>query len=82
LSNNYTQCRLVRDNVSTTSWIPTECAHKNRDVTLRETKGSDPEHWTVKEIFATREYGELPDFRKSIRTHRKRTGDSNAKVKS
>ena len=76
----YTQCKLKRGNLTTTSWILSFIAHKNRKVRIKVKCDSLWENWTVVEVFNTR--ATAPDHRKSIRGHRKKTGDSNAKPKN
>ena len=75
----YTQCGMRRKNVIRTSWIPQKFAKVGRVVKLKDSdEWSDG--WVVEWTGST---GELPEHTdKSIREHRKRTGDSLPKIKN
>lgn len=75
----FVQCRMEReiDGVmsQTTSWLPTEFAEVGRIIDLKDETWS--EGWTV--VQAGPFVDDPLDWRKAIREHRKRTGDSNPK---
>lgn len=80
--NTYYQVRLERslpDGGSTLiTYIPCKFARKGETLKLKTTEGWE-DGWVVKHVFSGTP--EIPDVRKSIRAHRKRTGDSLPKIR-
>ncbi len=73
----YRQCVLQRQLTSetaTTSFIPEKFANVGEVLKLKDSNGNWTDGWVVKS--AGQLVDEPPDFRKAIKSHRKRTGDS------
>ena len=68
----YTQCGLYRKNVKKVSWIPTEFARTGKALKLKD-NGIWEDGWIVEWVGQT---DDRPDVNKTIRNHRKNTGDS------
>jgi len=49
------QCKLVKDNLETTSWIPERYAIKDAVLELKESDGSWTNGWVVKDVYNSRE---------------------------
>lgn len=72
----YRQCQLVKENITTVSWIPEKYAKLNKVLKL---KNNDvwTDGWIVTTVSEDSiDESNLPDYRKDIRNHRKATGDS------
>ena len=72
----YRQCVLQKSVSETailvqTSWIPDHFAVQGLMLKLREEEG-----WEVAHVGSVCEESDAPDYRKSIRSHRRNTGDS------
>lgn len=76
----FLQCKLVKGNLETTSWIPAKFAVVGKGLKLKDDYDNWSYGWVVKETFGETDEKNLPDWRKAIRGHRKSTGDSNPKV--
>lgn len=79
----YRQCRLEKDygefSLQQTSWIPDQYAAMDRKIKLKDEEGKWVDGWVVKAVGSDKIHArDLPDYRKSIRGHRKKTGDSNS----
>ena len=80
-STTYVQCTLKRTAASTTStitsYLPIAFAKHKRVVRLRDDQGVWTDGWIVEQVGDTLvEENQLPDYRKAIRAHRQKTGDS------
>ncbi len=80
----YQQCQLLKNHRHGTSiqvsYIPTKFASKGNVIKLKKDNGEWEDGWVVDEIFGTPVVeSTLPDWRKSIRSHRSTTGDSTPK---
>ncbi len=80
----YKQCRLVKKTqtgqVETVSWIPEKFAVVGGVVKLKKDDGKWENGYVVMSA-SEAAIDAPPDFRKSIRQHKKRTGDSLPKEK-
>ena len=77
----YVQCamhRVIDDGyVQTTSYIPQQFAKLGKTLKLKDDNGQWSVGWVVDCVGACVVEGErVPDYRKAIRNHRKKTGDS------
>lgn len=80
----YKQCKLVKKThqgqLETVSWIPDKFANIGGVIKLKNDDGEWDDGWVV--MSASEDtVDEPPDYRKSIRAHRNRTGDSLPKEK-
>ena len=85
--SEYRQCKLSRknspgSNSQLVSWIPAKYAELGRILRLRRDDDTWEGGWVVKRVGASRTKKDLPDFHKTIRSHRKATGDSLRRIKS
>lgn len=84
---HYSQCRLTRTEgsarIETVSWLPTRVKSDKGMISLKvgsvvdlkDQEGNWTRGWCV-EAMGTKTEEEAPDWRKSVRGHRKNTGDS------
>lgn len=70
----YVQCVLRKNNLVRTSWIPKEFAIPGKILKLRDNDKWD-DGWQVEQAGSTTYLDDL-DINRSIREHKKRTGDS------
>ena len=70
----YVQCTLEKGNSQQTSWIPKKFAKLDGVLKLKSEDGKWDNGWVV--ILVGTECEDTPDWRKSVRNHKKRTGDS------
>lgn len=70
----YVQCKLKKGNVHQTSWIPKKFANLNESLKLKKENGEWDGGWVVTETGAETDCA--PDWRKDIRNHKSKTGDS------
>lgn len=77
----YKQCTLKRGDTTQVAWIPEKYAVKDQYIQIRNPDTNEwVNGWLVMGDGGTRrEENQLPDYRKMIRGHRARTGDSLAK---
>jgi len=90
----FIQCRFARkgedgSTTETVSWIPIKVKHRDRGglvrvevgmiIDLKEEDGTWTRDWTIVGTGAIQ--NRVPDVRKSIRTHRQRSGDDLPKTK-
>ena len=85
-SVSYRQCTMrrpiSRGSVVTTSFIPQQYAKLGRVLKLKDADDGWVDGWVVERVgVSVIEAGELPDYRKAIRNHRKSTGDSTRRSK-
>jgi hypothetical protein len=74
----YVQCELEREGPYSTTikevaWIPKELAKVGTPLKIMHLRGDWIDGWKVVSVGAQ---APIPDVQKSIRTHRKRTGDA------
>lgn len=73
-NKEYVQCTLGKENLIRTSWIPKEFAVPGKILKLKD-KDKWDDGWQVMQAGSTT-YLEDLDINRSIREHKKRTGDS------
>jgi hypothetical protein len=72
--DKYRQCTLVKNNVATVSYIPSEYAIVGKILKLKKDDDTWSDGWVVESAGALT--SSPPDYRKDIRAHKKMTGDS------
>lgn len=70
IKGKYIQCRLVRGNTHKVAWIDANKA----------VAGKTDGVWTVEKVYGNTVIDKLENVRKSIKYHRKRTGDAERKT--
>lgn len=83
----YRQCTMRRSmdacSVATTSYIPQQYAKLGKVLKLKDSQDMWVDGWVVEKVGASIiDSGELPNYRKAIRNHRKLTGDSTCRSKN
>lgn len=78
----YVQCDVERDGpyssiIKETAWIPKELAKMGAPLKIRDRKGDWVDGWRVTYVGTA---APIPDVQKSIRAHRKNTGDATPKT--
>jgi hypothetical protein len=72
----YTQCLLQKGEAYQTSWIPSKFAVVGMVLKIKDDADRWVNGWVVQAAYSEVEDEDLPDYRRAIRNHRKRTGDS------
>lgn len=83
---NYRQCKVTRKHdgseTSTVSWIPEKFAILNKVLKLKDKDEKWTDGWIVESVGSSiLEESQLPDAHKSVKAHRKATGDALPKRK-
>lgn len=72
---NYTQCKLRKDNTYQTSWIPSEFAKTGKIIKLRdEDTDTWTDGWLVEATYATRTWQEV-NFASQLYKHQRKASD-------
>lgn len=77
----FVQCKLKKGNTETVSWIPKKFAAVGKGLKLKDEHDNWSYGWVVVQTFSEVKDELIPDWRKSIRGHKKMTGDSLPKLK-
>ena len=69
----YAQCKMKKDNVWYTAWIPKKMAVKNKIIKIRHDDGIWENGWKIMEVYGQETYEDLNSQSQEYKTHREVT---------